>query len=136
MRLRRLAPRAETPKVSLDGQTRTSEHEEIPGVAMYEMLQPVKDLRRNRYIVGILEGLITTLSLFDVALGMPEVGWHKEYRIKGSLRVDTDYLGGGVASLADAWANTEITKYTQLDLALYEHAVDIFNQQAFVYGLE
>ena len=58
-------------KMYLDELARTSEYVEIPDVAMYEMLQPVQDLLRDRYTVGILEEFNTTLSLFDVALSMP-----------------------------------------------------------------
>ena len=123
-------------KLYLDDQARMSEYVEIPDVAMYEMLQPVQDLLRDRYTVGILEEFNTTLSLFDAALDMPEVDWHKQYVSEGSKNVDRMYSKQKAASLVEAWTNSDIKKYMQLDLVLYEHAVDVFHQQARAYGLE
>ncbi|CAN0517886.1 unnamed protein product, partial [Laminaria digitata] len=122
-------------KMYLDDQARASEHVEIPDVSMYEMLQPVQDLLRDRYTVGILEEFNTTLSLFDATLKLPGVDWHKQFTSEGRLQVDTQYLDEEAASLADAWTNSEIKKYMALDLVLYEHAVDVFHQQARAYGL-
>ena len=123
-------------KMYLDELARTSEYVEIPDVAMYEMLQPVQDLLRDRYTVGILEEFNTTLSLFDVALSMPRVDWHKQYVDEGNQNVDLQFSEEKAASLAEAWTNSEIKKYMQLDLLLYEHAVDVFHEQSRAYGLE
>ena len=122
-------------KMYLDDQARTSECADIPDAAMYEMLQPVQDLLRDRYTVGILEEFDTTLSLFDVALSMPGVDWHKQYLDEGNLNVDNRFKEEKSASLAEAWTNSDIKKYMQLDLVLYEHAVDVFHEQAQAYGL-
>ena len=123
-------------KLYLDDQARTSEYADIPDVAMYEMLQPVQDILRDRYTVGILENFNTTLSLFDVALSMPGVDWHKEFEDEGARNVDKRFSKDEAASLAEAWTNSDIKKYMQLDLVLYEHAVDVFHKQAQAYGLE
>ena len=123
-------------KMYLDDQARTSEYVEIADVAMYEMMQPVQDVLRDRYTVGILEEFDTTLSLFDAALDMPEVDWHKQYGSAGKVNVDNVYSQQKAASLVEAWTNSEIKKYMQLDLVLYEHAVDVFHEQARAYGLE
>ena len=120
----------------LEDQGTTSEHVEIADVAMYKMLKPVQDLLRDRYTVGILEEFNTTLSLFDVALDMPGVDWHKQYVHDGAKNVDVRYAEENSAALMEAWTNSEIKKYMQLDLVLYEHAVDVFHQQARAYGLE
>ncbi|CAM9713079.1 unnamed protein product [Laminaria digitata] len=123
-------------KMYLDDQAGTSEYVEIPDVAMYEMLQPVQDLLRDRYTVGILEEFDTTLSLFDVALSMPGVDWHRQYVGEGDINVDHQFAEQKAAALDEAWTNSEIKKYMQLDLVLYEHAVDVFHEQARAYGLE
>ena len=120
----------------LEHQLTTSQHVEIPDEAMYEMIQPVQDLLRDRYTVGILEEFNTTLSLFDVALDMPGVDWHKQYVRQGAKNVDTKFGEEKSAALVEAWTNSEIKQYMRLDLVLYEHAVDVFHQQARAYGLE
>ena len=105
-------------------------------MAMYEMLQPVQDLLRDRYTVGILEEFNTTLSLFNAALEVPDVDWHEKYANEGIRNKDTRYFEEEAAALEEAWTNSEIKKYMRLDLILYEHAVDVFHQQARAYGLE
>ena len=120
----------------LEDQVTTSRHMEIPDVAMYKMIRPVQDLLRDRYTVGILEEFNTTLSLFDIALDMPGVDWHKQYVGEGAMNVDRTYEEEKVAALVEAWTNSEIKQYMRLDLVLYEHAVDVFHQQARAYGLE
>ena len=120
----------------LKDQVTTSERVEIPDVAMYKMMQPVQDLLRDRYIVGILEEFNATLSLFEAALDMPGVDWHKQYVGEGDKNVDKMYAEEKAAALVEAWTNSEIKKYMRLDLVLYEHAVDVFHQQARAYGLE
>ena len=120
----------------LEDQATTSQHVEIPDVVMYTMIQPVQDLLRDRYTVGILEEFNTTLSLFDVALDMPGVNWHKQYIGEGAMNVDITYEEEKAAALVEAWTNSEIKQYMRLDLVLYEHAVDVFHQQARAYGLE
>ena len=123
-------------KVYLDDQGRTSEKVENPGGAMYEMLQPVQDVLRDKYTVGILEEFNTTLSLFNAALEVPDVDWHEKYANEGIRNKDTRYFEEEAAALEEAWTNSEIKKYMRLDLILYEHAVDVFHQQARAYGLE
>ena len=50
--------------------------------------------------------------------------------------MDLQFSEEKAASLAEAWTNSEIKKYMQLDLLLYEHAVDVFHEQSRAYGLE
>lgn len=109
----------------------------IPDAAMYEMVQPLQDLIRDNYTaVGILEEFNTTLSLFDAALAMPEVRWHGEFNSQGKLLVDSVYREQEALTLLEAWTDSEVKKYMQLDIVLYEHAVDVFHQQIQAYGIE
>ena len=113
-----------------------SEREKIPDAALYDMLQPVQNLLRDNYTaIGILEDFDTTLSLYDVALSMPGVNWHDESVRNGKKIVERKYAKQEAASLAEAWTNSEIRKYMLLDIALYEHAVDIFHKQTQAYGI-
>ena len=123
-------------KIYLEDQARMSRYVEIPDAAMYAMLQPVKDLIRAKYTVGILEEFNTTLSLFDAALGMPGIDWHKNYVHQGAQNVDDKYAKEEAAALAEAWTNVELKKYMKLDIMLYEYAVDVFHQQARARGLD
>ena len=123
-------------KMYVDAHTQESISESIPDAAFYAMLQPVQDLLRDQYsAVGILEEFNTTLSLFNAALQMPGVDWHEQYMTVGAVNVDNRHADEKVATLADAWTNSEIKKYLQLDLILYEHAVAIFHQQTRAYGV-
>ena len=113
-----------------------SQHGQIPDLALYEMLQPAQDLLRDNYTaVGILEEFDTTLSLYDVALSIPGIDWHKNFASQGKKAVAMDYAEKEAASLAEAWTNSEIKKYMQLDIVLYEHAVDVFRKKAQAYGI-
>lgn len=126
-------------KVYLDDQSRgDSQHgESLPDAAMRKMLEPVKDLLLNGYAaVGILEEFNTTLSLFNAALEMPGVDWPREFDRAGKENVDLRFQQEKKEALATAWASSEIKSYIRLDLSLYEHAVDVFHQQAALYGLE
>ena len=99
------------------------------------MLQPVQDLLRERYTIGILEEFNTTLHLFDTALDMP-MKWTEQYAIYGSKNQGKVHKDEEMASLEEAWTNSEIKKYMYLDLVLYEHAVDVFNQQVKAHGIK
>ena len=123
-------------KMYLDDQLRTWKHKQAPDEIMHEMLQPAQLVLYGTHAGGILEEFNTTLSLFDAALDMPEVDWHKQYETEGKANVDRIYSKQKAASLVEAWTNSEIKKYMQLDLVLYEHAVDVFYEQARAYGLE
>ena len=113
-----------------------SPHGQIPDLALYEMLQPAQDLIRDNYTaVGILEEFDTTLSLYDVALSIPGIDWHTQFARQGKKTVERKYADQEAVSLAEAWTNTEIRKYMQLDILLYEHAVDVFREQSQAYGV-
>ena len=108
---------------------------DIPDAPLYHMLQPVQDLLRDRYTIGILEEFNTTLSLFDTVLDMP-MKWTEQYEKYGSKNQDKEHKDEEIASLEEAWTNSEIKKYMYLDLVLYEHVVDVFNQQVKEYGIK
>jgi len=95
-----------------------------------------QDLLSDGYAaVGLLEDFNTTLSLFDAALDMPGMKWHQEYDDTGGAK---NVMGEKLerdAVLEKAWTDSELKRYMQLDLLLYEHAVDVFHQQARSYGL-
>ena len=92
-------------------------------------------IRDNYTAVGILEEFDTTLSLYDVALSIPGIDWQTQFARQGKKTVERKYADQEAASLAEAWTNTEIRKYMQLDILLYEHAVDVFREQSQAYGV-
>ena len=67
---------------------------------------------------------------------MPDVDWHETFLRVGQVNVNNKFNDDKVAVLAEAWSNSEIKKYMQLDLLLYEHAVDLFHQQARAYDIK
>ncbi len=89
--------------------------------------------------VGLLEEFNTTLSLFDATLDMPGLDWHQEFdRIGGAqnvLELNADMKQKKADLLEQAWTDSELKRYMRLDLLLYEHAVDVFHQQALSHGL-
>ena len=108
----------------------------LPDAALYKMLQPVQDLLRDGYdAVGILEEFNTTLSLFDAALGMPSLSWHQEFASQGRRKKNDRYAEEKEVALAEALVSSEIKKYIQLDIVLYQHAVDVFHRQAQAYDI-
>ena len=123
-------------KLYLEDHTQAPINEGLPDGALHTMLQPVQDLLRDKYsAVGILEEYNTTLSVFNAALDMPGVDWHEAFQTVGHVNVNSKYQDEKTATLAEAWTNSEIKKYVQLDLLLYEHAVVLFRQQARAYNI-
>lgn len=119
-------------KVYLEGHNRGSEE-----AALREFLGPVQDLLRNNYnAVGILEEFNTTLSLFDAALGIPGLDWHREFERVGLENVAYGFEEEKRKVLDEAWTNLEVKRYMRLDLLLYEHAVDVSRHQTKLYGIE
>ena len=109
---------------------------DLPDGDLYTMLQPAQDFLRDKYsAVGILEEYNTTLSLYNAALDMPGVDWHESFLHVGRVNENGKFDDEKAASLAEAWTSSEIKKYLQLDLLLYEHAVDLFLQQARAYNI-
>lgn len=107
-----------------------------PDAVLYAMLQPVQDMLRDQYsAIGILEEYDTTLSIFNAALDMPGVDWHEAFKSVGHVNVNDEYKDERVATLAEAWTNSEVKHYLQLDILLYEHALAIFQQQASAYNI-
>ncbi|CAM9743380.1 unnamed protein product [Laminaria digitata] len=113
-----------------------AEYGDIPDAALYEMLQPVQDLLRDKYdAVGILEEFETTLSLFEAALAMPGVDWNRQFTSGGKRKRNDRLEEEKRVALAGAWTNSEIKKYLRLDILLYEHAVDVFHRQTKVHDI-
>ncbi|CBJ32141.1 conserved unknown protein [Ectocarpus siliculosus] len=103
---------------------------------LYDLLQPAMDLIRSGYVaVGILEQWNTTLHLFDHALEIPGMYWGAQFAEGGKQRVDYKNKRLESETLKQAWTDSELKKYMRLDLLLYEHAVDVFHEQARGYGL-
>eukprot|EP00904_Undaria_pinnatifida_P009052 jgi/Undpi1/5277/HiC_scaffold_2.g00558.m1 len=126
-------------KIYLDHQVSSSKlgNTNVPDAALYEMLQPVQDLLRDKYAaVGILEEFNTTLSLFDASLVMPGVDWHGLFDTLGKKVVDRRYKEQEARSSFDAWTDSDIKKHLYLDIVLYEHAVSVFRQQVQAHGIE
>ena len=82
-----------------------------------------------------MEEFNTTLSLFDAALGMPGMEWYHEFEDIGEQNVFSEMKQKKAEILEKAWTDPELRKYMRLDLLLYEHAVEVFHQQARSYGL-
>ena len=122
-------------KMYLEELEKKDNHTDIPDAFLYDLIQPVQDLLRDRYTVGILEEFNTTLSLFDKAIAM-DLEWHKEYNNIGTQNSDDKFKDEEAESLKDAWTNSEIKKYLYLDLVLYEHAVDVFHNQVKEYDVK
>ncbi|CAM9419432.1 unnamed protein product [Laminaria digitata] len=113
-----------------------SEYGDISDAALYEMLQPVQDLLRDKYdAVGILEEFDSTLSLFEAALDMPGVEWNRQFTSGGKQKRNDRFEKEKGVALAEAWTNSEIKKYLCLDILLYEHAVDVFHQQTKAHDI-
>ncbi|CBJ25709.1 conserved unknown protein [Ectocarpus siliculosus] len=107
-----------------------------PDAPLYELLQPAMDLVRDGYVaVGILEQWNTTLRLFDHTLDMPVMNWEEQFAESGKHHVDIVNKQLEIETLQQAWTDSELKKYMRLDLLLYEHAVDVFHQQARSHGL-
>lgn len=91
------------------------------------MQQPVQDALRDWYAaVGILKEFNSTLSLFDSALKIPTVEWHRKYLSAGKAKEATWHVAEKRETLAEAWTNSEVKECMQLDCMLYEHAVGVF----------
>ncbi|CAM9876514.1 unnamed protein product [Hapterophycus canaliculatus] len=100
-----------------------------------DMLQPVQELIKDGYTVGILEEWNTTLALYSRAVGIPHVNWRKTYAKDGKLNVDRKFKEIEAQTLEKAWTDLELKQYIQLDLLLYEHALDVFHEQARSHGV-
>lgn len=124
-------------KLYFEAQERDTGADHISDQALYNMLPPIQDLIRDGYAaVGILEEFNTTLSLFDVALEMPGVDWHKDFGQYGISNADEKYAKEKEDSLREAWNSSEIRRYMRIDLLLYEHAVSVFKDQVRLYKLD
>lgn len=67
---------------------------------------------------------------------MPEMNWRRDFQEKDRQNVDLKFQELRKETLERAWTDPELKKYLRLDLLLYEHAVDVFHQQARSYGLD
>lgn len=109
---------------------------EIYEMAMYDMIQPVQDMIREKYVVGIVEDFNTTMSLFDKELQMPVLNWSKEYENQGLVNSNTKFDDEKNIALMDSYTSSEIKKYMQVDIILYEQAVSVFNAQVKANGIK
>lgn len=121
-------------KMYLDRKAGHAVHASEPDSVMHAMLQPAKDLLRERYtVVGILEEFNTTLHLCSAALDMPGINWlHSSHEVANA---DTTFKKQAAEALANAWSNEELRSYIHLDLLLYDHAVEVFHEQVRLHGL-
>lgn len=115
--------------------------------ALYEMLQQIKDLVSEQFaVVGILEEFDSTISLFDSVLGIPGLSWRDKFSKYGVKNAGSKHAGSKNAGskheeeekklIAEAWTNSELKSYIDLDILLYDHAVSVFRQQARFYRVD
>lgn len=103
---------------------------------MYDMLHDVWNLIRDQFdVVGILEEFHTSLTLLDRVLQIPNVNWTSSFSAIGVRNEDQRFARLKAETLESAWTNSDIKGYMTLDLLLYEHAVEVFKQQAKLHGL-
>ena len=106
-------------------------------VAMANFVEPVKTLLRTRYAaVGILEEWEKSMVLFDHALELPKMKWsrygsHGRAKNKGRdvYSDERDEL------LRTSWTDQRLKRSIWLDLLLYDHAVDVHQEQLREYRL-
>lgn len=121
-------------KMYLDGKAGDAVHASEPDSVMYDMLQPAKDLLRERYaVVGILEEFNTTLRLCSAALDTQGMDWLGA--ADKVANIGTMYEDQGAAVLVDAWASEELKRHIHLDLLLYDYAVELFHAQVQLHGV-
>lgn len=103
---------------------------------LFGMLQEIRDsLHEDFAVVGILEKFEETLELFNNELKMPHLDWKANFRKTGIRNVDSVFLTEKEQALELAWTNSEIKSYINVDLLLYEHAVDVFEEMLRHRGL-
>lgn len=111
--------------------------EVVPDAALEGMLESVKGLLSTQYAaVGIVEELDTTMRLFDHTLSMPKMHWTASL----ARRIEAGDYGDLERDAGDeAWRelseDPRIQRALRLDIALYDHAVDVFREQVANYGL-
>lgn len=99
------------------------------------MLEGVQGLLSTRYAaVGIAEEIDTTMALFDRALPMGGLDWSASLAELES-ETDGEYDMRGSATFRRALANPRVASALRLDMLLYEHAVNVFNEQVARYGV-
>lgn len=110
-------------------------NEDIPEFELFKYLKPVEDIIKNEYIVGLVENFNSTMNLFDKSLGMPKevMVWEDEYKKSG--KSNTNHNDNKIPYLMLAGVDSEIKKYLQIDILLYEHVVSVFNSQLKEYGI-
>lgn len=75
------------------------------------------------------------MSVFNTALDMSRVDWQDMFVSVDQVNVNDGHKDEKAAMMAEARTNSEIKKYAQLDLLLYEHVVGLFHHQAPAYGI-
>ncbi|CAM9856043.1 unnamed protein product [Scytosiphon promiscuus] len=100
------------------------------------MLERVQGLLSTRYAaVGIAEDIDTTMALFDRALSMGGLDWSSSLGKLETDGQDGEYDMRGSAAFRRALANPRVASAIRLDMLLYEHAVNVFNEQVARYGV-
>ena len=109
----------------------------IPEFELFQYLQPVEDIIRESYVVGLMEDFNSTMSLFDKALGIPKevLTWSDEYKKQGVLNSNKRSDKMKIPAMAQSSVDSEIKKYLQIDILLYEHVISIFKHQLREYNL-
>lgn len=105
--------------------------------AIEHMLEPVQELLSSQYAaVGIAEDMDTTMRLFDKALSMSELNWSSSLELRVAAGIGELCDDVGKTALKEALADDRIVSALNLDILLYEHAVQVFREQVVRFGVE
>lgn len=119
----------------LDGQEDSEDGDTIASAAMFEMLGHAQNLLHDYAAVGVLEEWESTLSLFNAALLMPGMDWHKDFEQSGKKNVDVRFEEDKHEALRKALMDVDIKKFLWLDLLLYDYALEVFHEQKKIHGI-
>lgn len=123
-------------KLYLNGRSASAFGNHTEEEIMFGRIQQIEDIVSNQFTaVGILEEFNTTLALFNAALRIPGLDWQSSFTSIGIKNADDEYKSEEDELLEKSWSNSELKSYINLDLLLYEHALDVFHQQARFHGV-
>ena len=95
--------------------------------ALSGLMDSVQTLLRDNFTaIGVVEDFDTSMQLFDDAGVIPGIEWVATYGKLGAANKNEASETEGGEVLRQALMSSEIKKFLQLDILLYDHAVAIF----------